>query len=265
MPSTGNFASRGDIPNNFIGESMFTEERMRHRLPDESEWHDHLSLEAFDLCGRVYALNREVKAFRASQQAMRDLNEELRQRVRRSEDRAARAEAQFAGAIGADSYDAWISRPPSRPAPPQLATVFGQVLEEFWRAKDKHGEKTMDGPGYTSEQRLAILVEEGGEVSEEVANAALQAIIGRVGHALTYDQPGVEGGHLGRLHKELIQTAAMAVTWASTLMPGEAESESVPFSDGRYVIPMPCFSCGRNLSVALHAPGCEESSSGDRR
>lgn len=114
--------------------------------------------------------------------------------------------------------------PPPR-TPPQLAAVLQAVVDEYFRAKAKHGEKTMDGPGYTSEQRLAILVEEGGEVSEEVANAALQAIIGRVGHALTYDQPGVEGGHLGRLLKELVQVAAMAVTWGSVLVPGKAAEQ----------------------------------------
>lgn len=100
---------------------------------------------------------------------------------------------------------------PSRPAtPPQLRAALGAVVAEYWRAKVKHGDMTMDGPmtGTASDDmlRLACLMEEVGEVA----------------HELTYDsQPeGVEGGAAGRLFKELIQVGNLALTWASALVPG---------------------------------------------
>jgi hypothetical protein len=58
----------------------------------------------------------------------------------------------------------------------------------------KHGPHTPFAPGMPNEKKLVILVEEVGEVAR----------------ALTYD----EGGNRDALVKELLQTAAMALSWA---------------------------------------------------
>lgn len=97
--------------------------------------------------------------------------------------------------------------------PPQIAEAVAAVVTEFLRAKAKHGEKCIDGP-YTETQRLAVLVEEVGEVA----------------HELTYDAAaeGIEGGDTGRLLPEVIQAAAMAVGWVSVLLPGPALPAELP-------------------------------------
>ena len=74
------------------------------------------------------------------------------------------------------------------------------IQAEATRAHHKHGEYSMLGTRYSSGDRLAILVEEVGEVA----------------HELTYDQ----GGRRDELVKELIQVAAMAATWAEFLEGG---------------------------------------------
>lgn len=70
----------------------------------------------------------------------------------------------------------------------RLLRATREMVAEAQRALEKHGpENTMDAPSKTDGDRLAILVEEGGEVSDEVLNAALQGAIGAVARQLTYD------------------------------------------------------------------------------
>jgi len=77
------------------------------------------------------------------------------------------------------------------------------IQAEATRAHLLHGEHSMLSPNYTSGDRLAILMEEVGEVA----------------HELTYDQggPGVGQGRKDELVKELIQVAAMAASWGEAL------------------------------------------------
>jgi len=84
--------------------------------------------------------------------------------------------------------------------------TLNAIQAEATRAHLKHGEHSMLGPHYTSGDRLAILVEEVGEVA----------------HELTYDQggPGVGEGRRDELVKELIQVAAMAASWIEYLEGG---------------------------------------------
>lgn len=102
----------------------------------------------------------------------------------------------------------WV---PLAPVPPQLVATIRAFIEEYHRAKAKHGEMTMDGTmtgnaAADTVLRLAALMEEVGEVATE----------------LTYDgaPEGVEGGQIGRLMKELIQVMNVAGTWHSYLVPG---------------------------------------------
>lgn len=79
--------------------------------------------------------------------------------------------------------------------------TLAAIQAEATRAHLKHGDRSMLGPHYTSGDRLAILMEEVGEVA----------------HELTYDQGGLEGGRRDELVKELIQVAAMAASWVEVL------------------------------------------------
>lgn len=84
--------------------------------------------------------------------------------------------------------------------------TLAAIQAEATRAHLRHGEHSMLGKGYSSGDRLAILVEEVGEVA----------------HELTYDQggPGVGEGRRDELVKELIQVAAMAASWVEFLEGG---------------------------------------------
>ena len=78
------------------------------------------------------------------------------------------------------------------------------IQAEATRAHLKHGDRSMLGLSYTDSDRLAILVEEVGEVA----------------HELTYDQGLLvpdSPEHRDKLVKELIQVAAMAATWIEHL------------------------------------------------
>jgi len=70
------------------------------------------------------------------------------------------------------------------------------IQAEATRALALHGDHSMLGAAHTPHSRLAILVEEVGEVA----------------HELTYDQ-----GDRDNLVKELIQVAAMAASWVEHL------------------------------------------------
>lgn len=78
--------------------------------------------------------------------------------------------------------------------------LLDDVEREYTRAKNKHGEYTLDGELISDQQRLAALMEEVGEVAR----------------ALTYDQD-----HAEELIKELVQVANVALTWASYLRSNE--------------------------------------------
>lgn len=86
--------------------------------------------------------------------------------------------------------------------------TLNAIQAEATRAHLRHGAHSMLGPHYTPSDRLAILVEEVGEVA----------------HELTYDQggPGVGRFDKDRLENELIQVAAMAATWIEQLNQAEA-------------------------------------------
>ena len=75
--------------------------------------------------------------------------------------------------------------------------TLSAIQAEATSAYLKHGKHSMVGPDYTPGERLAILVEEVGEVA----------------HELTYDQSGDKD----KLVKELIQVAAMAASWVEYL------------------------------------------------
>ncbi|HUK72221.1 MAG TPA: hypothetical protein VLW50_26215 [Streptosporangiaceae bacterium] len=79
--------------------------------------------------------------------------------------------------------------------------TLAAIQAEATRAHIKHGEHSMLGTAYSSGERLAILMEEVGEVA----------------HELTYDQGGAGEGRRDELVKELIQVAAMAATWIEYL------------------------------------------------
>lgn len=76
--------------------------------------------------------------------------------------------------------------------------ALGEVAAEMRRAEDKHDDYAFDGRLIDDLMLLAGLGEEYGEVAR----------------AMTYDQD-----HAGSLRKELIQLAASATAWASTLNP----------------------------------------------
>lgn len=77
--------------------------------------------------------------------------------------------------------------------------TLAAIQAEATGAHAKHGPYSMLGDRYSPGDRLAILVEEVGEVARE----------------LTYDQGGPGVGHYDpdRLVKELVQVAAMAASW----------------------------------------------------
>jgi len=84
----------------------------------------------------------------------------------------------------------------NKPLNQTFVEVLQSVINEYWRAKEKHGEYTMDGEKGTDLNRLSALTEELGEAAR----------------CLTYDKE-----HAGSLKKELIQVANVALTWASIL------------------------------------------------
>lgn len=73
--------------------------------------------------------------------------------------------------------------------------MLDAVAAEYYSAKEKHGEFSLDSPASNDVLRLAALVEEVGEVAS----------------ALTYD------GDQANLRAELIQAANVSLTWASVL------------------------------------------------
>jgi hypothetical protein len=99
------------------------------------------------------------------------------------------------GSVAAGSITGNVSMGAVHPPGVISRRVMDSVQDEATRAHSKHGVKSMLGTGYTDHERLAILVEEVGEVA----------------HELTYDQDPVN--RVQRLRDELAQVAAMAATW----------------------------------------------------
>jgi hypothetical protein len=99
-----------------------------------------------------------------------------------------------------------------------LEDIAGEVVAEVQRAARKHEAECMAAPGHDVGKRLGILVEEAGEVSEQAdlisafivlgTNAELQAKVGEVARATTYDN-----GSQDKLREELVQLSAMALAW----------------------------------------------------
>lgn len=88
--------------------------------------------------------------------------------------------------------------------PLDTSGILSDVMDEYNRAKVKHGDNTLDGTASNDLFRLAALVEEVGEVA----------------HELTYDSHDDDDEEIERvkaLKLELIQCANVALTWASTL------------------------------------------------
>lgn len=82
---------------------------------------------------------------------------------------------------------------------PRPAGIYQEIHDERRRAVVLHGISAMDSPYLHPGKRLAILVEEVGEVAKELC----------VGEGEPIDVP--------HLREELIQVAAMASAWADQL------------------------------------------------
>ncbi len=79
--------------------------------------------------------------------------------------------------------------------------VQRQIVDEYVRADREHNGNTPYNPQMSDEHRLAILMEEVGEVARCLTPDANTGI-----------------GHAGDLEEELIQTAAMAFAWAMRIV-----------------------------------------------
>ena len=91
-------------------------------------------------------------------------------------------------------------------------TVWDEVQAERERAHRKHGDTSMEAQPPTAWLRLAILMEEVGEVAKVYNDARHRA------QSLGWDEADMFGkGERAELRAELIQVAAMAGAWADAL------------------------------------------------
>lgn len=90
------------------------------------------------------------------------------------------------------------------PSPFGWPNLYDEITVERERAHEKHGDTSMESFDTDDMNRLAILMEEVGEVAREFNEA----------------RHGDRPLDVGRLRKELIQTAAMAVAWADAIDKG---------------------------------------------
>ena len=103
-------------------------------------------------------------------------------------------------ALAADAID-WVTALDGDDSRQAFTRVLRQDVQAEWeRANRKHNGNTPAKPSMPDMDRAAILLEEVGEVAR----------------ALTPDAD-TPTGHAGNLRDELVQVAAMAVAWASTL------------------------------------------------
>lgn len=80
--------------------------------------------------------------------------------------------------------------------------ILREINFEVFQSVSKHREHAMLNPALTLGERLAILVEEVGEVAT----------------AMNYDNRGKGGS----LYQELLQVAAMAASWAQVIIDGDS-------------------------------------------
>lgn len=86
-------------------------------------------------------------------------------------------------------------------------SIYEEIRSERDRAHVKHGDTSMESQGALSLLRLAILVEEVGEVAR---------VFNEAWHRYDSGSPTMAR----ELRSELIQTAAMAAAWADVLPGG---------------------------------------------
>ena len=80
-----------------------------------------------------------------------------------------------------------------------MLSIFEELRAERQRQEEKFGDNSMASPSLSDLQRLAILVEEVGEVAHALNEAALS--------------PQDRSAWLVEMRRELIQVAAVAVAW----------------------------------------------------
>ncbi len=92
------------------------------------------------------------------------------------------------------------------------AAIWVEVQAERERAHRKYGDTSMEAQPPTAWLRLAILMEEVGEVAKVYNNARHRA------HAMGWDEADMFSGQAeAELRAELVQVAAMAGAWADAL------------------------------------------------
>lgn len=93
-----------------------------------------------------------------------------------------------------------------------MSDVWAEVQAERDRAHAKHGDTSMEAQPPTAWLRLAILMEEVGEVAKVYNDARHRA------QAMGWDEADMFSGRAEQeLRAELIQVAAMAGAWADAL------------------------------------------------
>lgn len=88
-----------------------------------------------------------------------------------------------------------------------LGPTLDDAVDECGRAHHLHGDASMAGPCHTEADRLAILTEEVGEVAKELNELRMATDNNRI------------DAYAERMYAELVQVAAMALTWAAVLRP----------------------------------------------
>jgi hypothetical protein len=117
-----------------------------------------------------------------------------------------------------------------------LQRIGNEVVAEVMRAAEKHGRHAMASPSLSMEERLPIVVEEAGEVAQEVERRAsdpwplvvMMEALGEVGRGMTYDGSS-------DLRTELVQLAAMATAWVYAIDQGARQ----PLKDGGTLFGLP--------------------------
>lgn len=105
------------------------------------------------------------------------------------------------------------------PADDGYAAVLGAIRDERIRQEEKHGDMSMVGSLHDEEGRLAVLVEEVGEVAEALNDAAIAEW--KASRApIAYYAPTASERRVDAeiaLRGELVQVAAVAVAWCEVI------------------------------------------------
>lgn len=132
-------------------------------------------------------------------------------------------------------FEPWTEPDSSTDDPGPYLVLSGRTLAavqaEAIRAHLKHGDQSMAGLSHTQEDRFAILAEEGAEASDEALGMALGLLakagqltghLGVVARELNEIRLGHHDDDDRKTHLviELIQTAAMCLTWVEVLEGG---------------------------------------------